>query len=194
MVKAENTVDMLPFVPTIMEVHISEQFVPPQFKMYDGSTDLEDQIKRFTNLMVFHTRNVVIWCRVFSLSLEGEAYEWFNSLPSNSIENFDSLKRMFRHQFVGSRAEDLTIFALVNLKHEKEESLRMFMDRYQKIIRRVKGLNLELALQYVLLALKQGMFGDSICRRAPETMEELRERVTEDIRVEEMRESCKKKG
>lgn len=59
-VKAENTVLMLPLVPAIMEVHISEQFVPPQFKMYDGSTDTEDHIKTFTNRMTTHTRNDAI--------------------------------------------------------------------------------------------------------------------------------------
>lgn len=42
------------------------------------------------------------------------------------------------------------MFDLQNLKQGKEESLKVFMDRYQKTIWRVKGLNLELALQYVL--------------------------------------------
>lgn len=95
--KAEHTIGMLPFVPTIMEVHILEQFAPPNFKIYDGSTDQEDHIKMFTNRMVFHTSNDAIWCRAFSLSLEREALEWFNSLPPNSIENFASIKRMFGH-------------------------------------------------------------------------------------------------
>lgn len=36
-VKVENTVKLLPFVPAITEVNISEHFVPPQFKMYDKS-------------------------------------------------------------------------------------------------------------------------------------------------------------
>lgn len=79
-----------------MVVHISKQFVLTQLKIYDKTTDPDAHIKTFTNRMTFHTRNNVIWCRAFSLSLEGEALEWFNSLPPKSIENFESLEVMFR--------------------------------------------------------------------------------------------------
>lgn len=65
--------------------------------------------------------------------------------------------------------------------------MRTFIDRYPKVLRGVKGLNPELALQHVLPALKPGPFKDSVCRRAPKTMEELRERATDEIRVEEMK-------
>lgn len=75
-----------------MDVHISEQFVPPQFMIYDGMTDPEAHIKTFTNVMAFRTGSDAIWCRAFSLSLEGEALEWFNSLPPNSIENFEGMR------------------------------------------------------------------------------------------------------
>ncbi|XP_017434653.1 uncharacterized protein LOC108341488 [Vigna angularis] len=68
------------------------------------------------------------------------------------------------------------------------------MDRYQKTVRRVKGLSPKLALQYVMPALKPGPFKDSVCRRAPKTMKELRERATDEIRVEEMKQSYKKEG
>ncbi|KOM45590.1 hypothetical protein LR48_Vigan06g089600 [Vigna angularis] len=40
---------LLPFVQAIMDVQISEQFVPPQFKTYDGTTDPEAHIKTFSN-------------------------------------------------------------------------------------------------------------------------------------------------
>ncbi|XP_017410260.1 uncharacterized protein LOC108322623 [Vigna angularis] len=65
------------------------------------------------------------------------------------------------------------------------------MDRYQKTVRRVKALSPELALHYILPALKPGPFKDSVCRRAPKIMEELRERATDEIRVEEMKLSYK---
>lgn len=45
------------------------------------------------------------------------------------------------------------------------------MDHYQKMVRRVKELNTELALQYVMSALRLGPFKDNICRRHPKTME-----------------------
>ncbi|XP_017428604.2 uncharacterized protein LOC108336643 [Vigna angularis] len=68
------------------------------------------------------------------------------------------------------------------------------MDRYQKTVRRVNGLSLELTLHYILPALKPGPFKDSVCRRAPKTMEELRERAADEIRVEEMKLSYTKES
>lgn len=100
---------------------------------------------------------------------------------------------MFGRQFASSRTQDLTVFELSNLNQGNEETLKAFMDRYQKMVRRVKGLNTELALQYVMPALKLGPFKESICRRHPKTMEELRERVTDEVRVEEMKQSYKRK-
>ncbi|XP_047160394.1 uncharacterized protein LOC124830663 [Vigna umbellata] len=185
---------LLPFVQAIMDVQISEQFVPPQFKIYDGMMDPEAHIKTFSNTMASRTGNDAIWCRAFSLSLEGEALEWFNSLPPNSIENFVGLQCLFNRQFASNSTQDLTVFELVTLKQGKEETLRAFMDRYQKTVRRVKGLSLELALQYILPVLKPGPFKDSVWRRAPKTTEELRERVVDEIRVEEMKLSYKKES
>ncbi|XP_017428736.1 uncharacterized protein LOC108336797 [Vigna angularis] len=185
---------LLPFAQNIMDVQISEQFIAPQFKMYDGTTDPEAHIKTFSNAMTFRTGNNAIWCRAFSLSLEDEALEWFNTLPLNSIENSVGLKQLFIRQFAANSTQDLTVFELVTLKQGKEETLRAFIDRYQKTVRRVKALSPELALHYILPALKPGPFKDSVCRRAPNTMEELRERATDEIRVEEMKLSYKKES
>ncbi|XP_052736709.1 uncharacterized protein LOC128197899 [Vigna angularis] len=185
---------LLPFTQNIMNVQISEQFVAPQFKMYNGTTDPASHIQTFSNAMAFRTGNDAIWCRAFSLSLEDEALEWFNTLPPNSIENFAGLKQLFIKQFAASSTQDLTVFELMTLKQGKDEALRTFMDRYQKTVRRVKCLTLELALHYILAALKPGPFKDSVCRQAPKTMEELRERAADEIRVEEMKLSYKREN
>ncbi|XP_047178710.1 uncharacterized protein LOC124845629 [Vigna umbellata] len=185
---------LLPFTQNIMNVQISEQFVAPQFKMYNGTTDPESHIKTFSNAMAFRTGNDAIWCRAFSLSLEDEALEWFNTLPPNSIENFAGIKQLFIKQFAASSTQDLTVFELMTLKQGKEETLRTFMDRYQKTVRRVRSLTPELALHYILPALKPGPFKDSVCRRAPKTMEELRERAADEIKVEEMKLSYKRES
>ncbi|XP_014523581.1 uncharacterized protein LOC106779884 [Vigna radiata var. radiata] len=162
--------------------------------MYDDTTDPEAHVKTFTNAIAFQTGSDAIWCRAFSLSLEGEALEWFNSLPPNSIKNFEGLRRMFGRQFSSSNTQDTSIFYLVNLKQGREETLKAFMDRYQELVHRVKGLTTKLALQYILPALKPRPFKDSFCRREPKTMEELRERVTDEVRVEEMKLSYKKQN
>lgn len=104
-----------------MDVHISEHIVPPQLSIYDGTTDPEDHVQAFSTRMAFRIDNRAIWCRAFSLSLEGEALEWFNSLPPNSIESFEGLKVVFGKQFASSRSQDPTIFELSNLNRERKK-------------------------------------------------------------------------
>lgn len=128
LVKNEGPTVPVPFVQAIMDAHISEQFVPPQFKMYDGTTDPEAHIKSFTNVMAFRTGCGVVWCRAFSLSMEGEALEWFNSLTSGSIENFKSLGGMFRKKFAACSTQNVIMVDLMNLKQGRDESLKIFMD------------------------------------------------------------------
>ncbi|XP_014523756.1 uncharacterized protein LOC106780034 [Vigna radiata var. radiata] len=55
--------------------------------------------------------------------------------------------------------------------------------------RKVKGLSLELALQYVMPALRPGPFKDSVCRNPPQTMEELRQRAADEAQVENMKQN-----
>lgn len=71
--------------------------------------------------MAFRTGCDAIWCRAFSLSLEGEALEWFDSLPNGSIEDFKSLGNMFKNQFAACHAQDVTVVDLMNLKQGKDE-------------------------------------------------------------------------
>ncbi|XP_014490292.1 uncharacterized protein LOC106753024 [Vigna radiata var. radiata] len=142
--------------------------------------------------MTFRTGCDAIWCRAFSLSLEGEALEWFDSLPNGTIEDFKSLSGMFKSQFAVCRVQDATIVDLMNLKQGKVEPLKAFMDQFQKTVRRVKGLSTELALQHVMPGLRPGTFKDNVFRNPPKTMEELRQRTADEIRVEDMKQSYRK--
>ncbi|XP_014492874.1 uncharacterized protein LOC106755273 [Vigna radiata var. radiata] len=192
LVKSEMPSVPVPFVQAVMDVRISDQFIPPQFNMYDDTGDPEAHVKSFTNAMAFRTGSDAIWCRAFSLSLEGEALEWFNSIPNGSIENFKGLSGMFNDQFAACRPQDTTLVDLMNLKQGKEEALRTFMDRFTKAVRRVRGLSVEMALQYVMPALRPGPFKESVCRTPPKTLEELRQQAADEARVEEMKQNYRR--
>lgn len=115
LIKRERPSVPVPFVQAVMDVHISEQFVPPQLKMYDGSSDPEAHVKSFTNAMSFRTGCDAVWGRAFSISLQGEALEWFNLLPNNSIEDFNGLGDMFKKQFAACNVQDITVVDFMNL-------------------------------------------------------------------------------
>ncbi|XP_022632815.1 uncharacterized protein LOC111240957 [Vigna radiata var. radiata] len=192
LIKSEMSSVPVPFVQAVMDVRISDQFIPPQFKMYDGTGDPDAHVKSFTNAMAFRTGSDAIWCRAFSLSLEGKALEWFNFIPNGSVENFKGLSGMFSDQFATCRPQDTTLVDLMNLKQGKEEALRTFMDRFTKAVRRVRGLSVEMALQRVMPALRPGPFKESVCRNPPKTLEELRQRAADEARVEEMKQNYRR--
>ena len=125
-------------------------------------------------------------CKSFSVALRGLALEWFMSLPPYTIDSFTTLTTTFTTQFDTSRHHDLTTIALLNLKQEEGEPLRVFIDRFCAIAMKIKDLTPNLILMYMMTSLKPGPFADELAMR-PLSMQELRRREAMFIRVKHMR-------
>ncbi|XP_020238553.1 uncharacterized protein LOC109817646 [Cajanus cajan] len=104
-------------------------------------------------------------CRVFPTSLKGAALSWYTQLPPRSVDNFDTLVRLFSTQYATSRPHHITSAALSNLRQQDDESLRHFMERFANVSIKIRNLNPEVALHSMLMALKPGPFVDSLCRQ-----------------------------
>lgn len=102
---------------------------PPVLEKYDGSTDLDDHFKIFVNAMAFYLDNDPIMCKPFSLSLKGEALEWYNTFPPNTVYCFATVEDLFGKQYASNRVQEFTRAELVNTKQEKEETLKAFMKK-----------------------------------------------------------------
>jgi len=140
----------------------------PTFDKYDGTTDPDNHMRVFMHQMMFHAVSDPIWCRVFSTSLTGEALEWFSELPTGCIDSFATLKARFSTQFAPLKPAILTVDNLVNIRQEDGESLRSYLDRYNRM-------------------------SVKISRKKPQTMEEMRERAAKFIQMEDMQEFRVKK-
>ncbi|XP_047154210.1 uncharacterized protein LOC124825602 [Vigna umbellata] len=90
-------------------------------------------------------------------------------------------------QFASNRAEDSTYLELVKMNQRKEETLKDFMDRFNKMVRQVRDVGPKYILRSLTTALKPRPFADSLYAEPPQTMGELQNRDTQFIRVEEMR-------
>ncbi|XP_047168504.1 uncharacterized protein LOC124837239 [Vigna umbellata] len=123
-----------PFTAAIMEEQIPERAFPVLEK-YDGSGDPEEHLRSFVDAMTIYLPRENVWCRVFLLSIKGEALAWFHSLRPRTINNFATLRDMFERQFSAGRARNLTYMELTNIKQEKGESLKDFMDRFNRTAR-----------------------------------------------------------
>lgn len=91
--------------------------------------------------MAFYSKSDPVKCRAFSLSLKGEAQDWYYTLPPNSVDSFRTVISLFKKQYAINRKEEITAAELVNLRQGKDETLRAFMQRYTEAARRVKGVN-----------------------------------------------------
>ncbi|XP_014519762.1 uncharacterized protein LOC106776809 [Vigna radiata var. radiata] len=158
---------------------------PPPIERFDGTSDPEHHIRNFIDSMAFYSKSDPIKCRAFSLSLKGEALEWYYTLPPNTVDNFRTVITLFRKQYAANRKEEVTAAELVNLKQDKDEPLRSFMQRYNKAARRVKGVNQAFIISIFPNCLKPGYVSEHLYAKLPNSMEELQERMTEFIRMED---------
>jgi len=182
-----------PFTPYILETPLPEKWKMPTFDKYDGTTDPDNHMRVFMHQMMFHAVSDPIWCRVFSTSLTGEALEWFSELPTGCIDSFATLKARFSTQFAPLKSAILTVDNLVNIRQEDGESLRSYLDRYNRMSVKIKGLSDEIARHHFSYGLQPGVFADNISRKKPQTMEEMRERAAKFIQMEDMQEFRVKK-
>lgn len=86
---------LLPLTVVVMEAPMPKKKMPPMFKKYDKSTDLDEHLRSFVNTMAFYSSSDLVLCRAFSLSLKGEALAWFNTLPPNTVDCFTTIRTLF---------------------------------------------------------------------------------------------------
>ncbi|WVY93102.1 hypothetical protein V8G54_032190 [Vigna mungo] len=103
------------------------------------------------------------------------------------------METLFRRQYMSNWRQKMTPTELVNTKKEKEESLKAFMKRYNEITQRVKDVNHIFIINNLPSCLRPGYFTEKLYVRPPKTMDELQERVTRYIRIEDMRSSRTRK-
>ncbi|XP_014524463.1 uncharacterized protein LOC106780680 [Vigna radiata var. radiata] len=160
---------------------------PPHVEKFDSTTNPEHHLRNFVDSMAFYTQSDPVKCRAFSLSLRGEALEWYYTLPPNSVDSFRTLTNMFTKQYSTNRYEEVTAAELVNPRQGKDETLRAFMHRYNQAARRIKGASPEFIISSLPNCLKAGFVSESLYAKLPRTLEELQQKMAKFIKMEDQR-------
>nr|KYP33087.1 hypothetical protein KK1_046097 [Cajanus cajan] len=121
-----------------MEATISDRWINLPLEKYDGSSDPDDHLNAYLTQVTLLTTEDVALCRLFPNSLKGRALSWFIKLSPGSINSFEELASLFTVQFATSIPYQLKALAMANIKQEKKESLRSFMDHFNKIVMEIK--------------------------------------------------------
>ena len=95
------------FAPPICDAEIPKRFHVPTMKLYDGSTDPEEHIAQYKEMMEINPiperLKEACLCKGFGSTLTGSALKWLLSLPPYSITSVANLVNLFNNQFSCSR-------------------------------------------------------------------------------------------
>ncbi|XP_068475223.1 uncharacterized protein [Phaseolus vulgaris] len=174
-----------PFTDDIIATPLPDKWRGLTINLYDGSTDPDEHLNIFRTQMTIYTTDRTVWCKVFPTSLREGPLGWFSDLPPNSITSFDALELKFTTQYATSRPHRTSSMSLLNVKQERGESLRTFMNRFSKVCMSIRNLNPEIAMHHLVSAILPGRFTESLIKRPPCNMDELRTRATKFMQIEE---------
>uniref|UniRef100_A0A2N9HFP5 RNA-directed DNA polymerase n=1 Tax=Fagus sylvatica TaxID=28930 RepID=A0A2N9HFP5_FAGSY len=162
--KAAKNLDMLvhrsesPFTKRIDEYPLPAKFKVPQLETFDGFKDPLDYLDSFRTIMRLHGVSDEIMCRTFPTNLRGSARTWFNQLETGSIDTF---------------------------AQEEGESLRSYVQRFNKEAVQIDEPNEYVALTAFNAGLLKGDFLFQLCKDPPKSMSELMYEAQKFINAED---------
>ncbi|CAL2259779.1 unnamed protein product [Prunus armeniaca] len=111
-----------PFTIEIEQAAPPKRFSTPSFTHFKGDSDLESHLKHFKSIMIFYKANDTLMCKVFAMTLQGAAQDWFHSLPSGLISNFKELAHIFTKEYTSCRTIKKNPDHMFNLQKKDDES------------------------------------------------------------------------
>ena len=95
MSKALDQISKSPFTGKIEGARLPRRFHQLTFTLYNGRTDLVENVSHFNQRMAVHSKNEALMCEVVPSSLGPVAMRWFNGLKMNSIDSYKRLIQAF---------------------------------------------------------------------------------------------------
>ncbi|XP_073045930.1 uncharacterized protein [Primulina eburnea] len=174
-----------PFAEAIIREPLPGNFKSAKVGTYDGNEDPEEHLARFENMAMLHCYTDRIKCKVFLTTLVDSAQRWFDGLAPLSIKSFDDFQKIFLHHFSSSKKYKKTAFSLFEVRQGPEESLRMYIKRFNKVALDVPTCAVETKTTAFTQGLKESEFFKSLTKKVPEDFEDLLSRAEKYINMEE---------
>ncbi|XP_077223355.1 uncharacterized protein LOC143856959 [Tasmannia lanceolata] len=156
-----------PFTEEVLGASAPRRFKMPQLPQYDGTTDPIDHLETYKSLMLLHGASDGFLCRAFTTTLTGAARDWYSGLQPESISSFEESGDNLAHHFMSSRRQQRTATSLMTMKQEKAESLKDYINRFNRE------------------TLQSADFRLSIAKKTPSTLADLIARTEKCITAEE---------
>ena len=113
-----------------MEHEFPERFKPMNIKSYDGTTDPVVWIEDFLLHIHMARGDELHAIKYLPLKLKGPARHWLNSLPENSVGNWEDLEDAFHDNFQGTYVRPPDADDLSHIIQQPGESARKLSTRF----------------------------------------------------------------
>jgi len=173
-----------PLAAEIMRAVIPRDFRLPDLR-YSGRTDPLVHIERFNDITGVQGLSPSQRCRVFPLSLEGRAREWYRKLPRGSIKTFEQMCQEFAEQFSGAMSPEDDMMELKSMKQGEQETLREFIKRFHRAVLDLGAFDHPQALRGLKEGVKIGRLWYNLRSPAIQTYATAYEQAKRDIEIEE---------
>ncbi|XP_020240273.1 uncharacterized protein LOC109819092 [Cajanus cajan] len=177
--------DFRPFSEAIEAETIPRDHRIPQVEPFDGTQDPSQHLTNFRAQMLICGASMEARCKLFMGTLKKAALDWFSGLPDRSITNFDVFSRLFMAKFAANKKKPSITSDLFDLKQQREESLKDFLQRFNEVALRKASLDEKMAVIAFQKGLRSGAFDIALERANCKTMSEVRAFTLSHIKTEE---------
>ncbi|GKV10023.1 hypothetical protein SLEP1_g21448 [Rubroshorea leprosula] len=172
-----------------LERQLWDGFKIPHLETYDGTKDLDEHLHTYQAIMGIQNANDAMMCKVFPATLKSTARRWYHKLPRHSIDSFSQLAKLFSNKFVSQREIKRTATELMQVNQKEGESLRDYMQRFNKATLDIDNVPDTISLSALLHGLKRGRFLDDLLENPPKTWNEVNDRSASFILSEDFQSS-----
>ena len=176
--------DESPLSAEIMGIVIPRDFCFPDLK-YSGRSDPLVHIERFNDMTGVQGLTPAQRCRVFPLTLEGRAREWYQKFPCGSIRGYEQMYQELAEQFREAIAPEDDMMELMGMKQEEHESLRNFVKRYHRAVLDLGAFNHPQALKRLKEGVRIGRLWCNLRNPIIQSYSTGYEQAKRDIEIEE---------
>jgi len=163
----------MPFAQAITDTAIPASVVPVK-SSFTGVEDPEAHLTAFHTQMMLLGGSDAVYCKMFMSTLQGTALEWFVSLPTGHITNFQQFSKLFVDQYVVSKAPPRVSYDLFDVRQYQRESLRDYLNRFGAQMVRSPTKNEEMLVYAFKKGVQPGPFYEALIRGHPATFAEVR--------------------
>ncbi|GKV11870.1 hypothetical protein SLEP1_g23088 [Rubroshorea leprosula] len=166
--------DSAPLNLSITAEPYEEEFKIPHLETYDGSGDPDEHLHTYQAIMRIQNVNDAMMCKVFPATLKSTARRLYHKPSRHSIDSYSQLTKLFSNKFASQREIKRTATKLMQVHQKKGESLRDYMQRFNKATLDIDNVPDTIYLSTLLHGLKPGKFLDDLLENPPKSWNDVK--------------------